>query len=235
MPPVRQRFTARGRGVFSAATDLPNKQVMSNSTDPQGGAVEVSPQEMQFLRGVMRRQLMPWTLLLLGIGALGLWSTSGGDSSDLEARTAAALSQVRSEHQKLTAEIATLRKEIAAAPAKSGGSDELERRVEDAKANVRMIESRISAALDRRIAALEAGVARGSAAAIASTQASPPADASAWDVSAILDRLYAVEMREGSGAAGASDGRISALERRIVQLEAAAQGVPLPAASTPSY
>ncbi|MBW2267690.1 MAG: hypothetical protein JRH16_03860 [Deltaproteobacteria bacterium] len=207
---------------------------MSDSIDPQGAGIEVSPEEKRFLRGFVRRQLVPWTLMLLAVGALGVGWRGGGDASDLEARTAAALAQVRNENQKLRAELVSLRSEMAGASASHSGGDELERRVEDAKANVRMIESRISAALERRINALEAGLARG-ATASASAEAGPPPEAAAWDVSAILDRLYALEMREGQSGSAASDTRVAAVERRLIQLEAATQGVPLPAAPAPTY
>jgi hypothetical protein len=206
---------------------------MAESTDPQRGGIEVSPEEERFLRGFVRRQLVPWTLLLSAAWLLVAWSLAGGDASDLEARTAAALAQVRNENQSLRTEMAVLRADLAE-PASHAGGDELERRVEDAKANVRMIESRISAALDRRISALEAGRAQGEPVA-ARAAAGPPPDAAAWDVSAILDRLYALEMREDRSDSAAPAASVPALERRILQLEAAAQGVPLPAGPAPRY
>lgn len=206
-------------------------EAMSESTDPQGGGIEVSPEEVRFLRGFVRRQLVPWTIVVVAIAIGAAWSSRGGDSSDLEARTAAGLAQVRSENQKLRAELDSLRVEIAANPGTTPVGDELERRVENAKANVRMIEARITAALERRINALESRVSTGATAA-AGPASGPPPDAAAWDVSAILDRLYALEMREGGGDSGATDGRIAQLERRVIQLEAAAQGVPIPAAPT---
>jgi hypothetical protein len=207
---------------------------MSDSTNPQRAGIEVSPEEMRFLRGFVRRQLVPWTLMLLAVWALGGWWTGDSDVSDMEARTAAALAQVRSENQKLRADLTSLRTEMLAVPASHSGGDELERRIEDAKANVRMIESRISAALDRRISALEAGRTRGAPMA-GNAEAGPPPDAAAWDVSAILDRLYALEMREGQGASGSADRGVADLERRMIQLEAAAQGLPVPAGPAPSY
>jgi hypothetical protein len=172
--------------------------------------------------------------MLMAVWALGAWWMGGSDVSDMEARTAAALAQVRNENQTLRAELASLRSEMLTAPASHPGGDELERRVEDAKANVRMIESRISAALDRRISALEANRTQG--ASVASNAGSgPPPDAAAWDVSAILDRLYALEMRESQSASAGADRNVAGLERRILQLEAAAQGLPLPAAPAPIY
>ncbi len=212
------------------------ERTMASPNDPQGGGIDVSPEEERFLRGFVRRQLVPWTLALLVVTTAVAWGLSGDDASEIETRTSAALAQLRSENQKLKAELDSMRVELAGAPSDGAGADELERRIENAKANVRMIESRITAALERRIDALEARVASGASAAPASAAPStgaPPADAAAWDVSAILDRLYALEMREDGG--GVDTERIARLERRVMQLEAAAQGVPIPAAPASSY
>jgi hypothetical protein len=115
------------------------------------------------------------------------------------------------------------------------GADELERRVEDAMQSVRMIESRVTAELDSRLDALEALSEGGALAAAPAPAVGPPsADASAWDVSTVLDRLYALEMRqekdglarEASERAGSA--RLDGLERRLAQIEG--QGDPAPAA-----
>lgn len=180
---------------------------MADATDPRGGEIEVSPEEIRFLRGFVRREVLPWAGILLVISLTCVWWLGGDDAGQLEARTAAAMAQVRSENQKLRAELESLRVELAAAPSGPGASNELERQLENARQNVRMIETRVTAALERRIDGLEARLNEGMSAA-ASPQMGPPPDAAAWDVSAILDRLYALEMR----------------------LDAAQQGAPVPAA-----
>lgn len=180
---------------------------MADATDPRGGEIEVSPEEILFLRGFVRRQVLPWVGLLLVFSITCAWWLGSDDDGQLEVRTAAAMAQVRSENQKLRAELESLRVELHAVPSGATASSELERQLENAKQNVRMIEARVTAALDRRIDGLEARIER-SVSAAASPQLGPPPDAAAWDVSAILDRLYALEMR----------------------LDAAQQGAPVPAA-----
>jgi hypothetical protein len=82
-----------------------------------------------------------------------------------------------------------------------------------------MIESRITAALERRIDALEVQASAPSE----SRGEAPPADVAAWDVSAILDRLYALEMRD---AGGVSEHRVSVLEERVAGLETSRGSLP---------
>jgi polyhydroxyalkanoate synthesis regulator phasin len=168
------------------------------------------------------------------------WLLRGEDAGALEARTSAALAQLRAENLRLRDELTAVSQRLDQGLRGVGdrGADELERRVEDAKQSVRMIESRVTAQLDVRLDALEAQLREGGgfAAAPAPAVAPPPGDASAWDVSTILDRLYALEMRqEQDGVARetserASSARIERLERRLAQIEgpgAAAPAAPL--------
>jgi len=196
---------------------------MGDATPPQEPIV-VSPEEERFLAHFFRRQMLPWAGVLLVIPVTAIWWLAGDDGGAREARTAAAIAQVRTENQALRAELAVLAEGFAAGRSSDRGGDELERRVEDAKQSVRMIEARVTAALERRIDALEAQAS----ALTDSGQDAPPPDAAAWDVSAILDRLYALEMRNGGSV---SDHRVSVLEERIVRLEAPRGS--LPAAPAP--
>lgn len=179
--------------------------------------IVVSPEEKRFLAGFFRRQMLPWAAVLLVIPAAASWWLGGDDGSAREARTAAALAQVRTENQALRADLADLVARVDSGRVSDRGGNELERRVEDAKQSVRMIEARVTAELDRRIDVLEARAASPSA----SGESGPPPDAAAWDVSAILDRLYALEMRDGVGV---SEARVVTLEGRVARLEA--PGVP---------
>jgi hypothetical protein len=53
-------------------------------------------------------------------------------------------------------------------------------------------------------------------------------------VSQILDRLYAVEMAQQEGGAGATDGRrLGEIEERIARLETSSSGLALPANLAP--
>ena len=126
---------------------------------------------------------------------------------------------MRTENQALRAEIAAVTEIFETGSSPDRGADELERRVEDAKRSVRMIESRITAALERRIDALEVQASAPSE----SRGEAPPADVAAWDVSAILDRLYALEMRD---AGGVSEHRVSVLEERVAGLETSRGSLP---------
>lgn len=193
--------------------------------DEAAAELQVTPEEERFLKRFFRRQLAPWLVLLLGVSlAAGWWGRGGDDEAAREARTAAAMAQLRNENQRLLEQIAALREQVEAGAQASPG-DELERRVEAARRNVRMIESRVTAALEQRIAALEAQQTR--------EEVAPPPDLAAWDVSAILDRLYALETRqqEGGVGAGVSPAAVSRLEDRLAALE---QRLPaLPAAPAP--
>jgi hypothetical protein len=112
------------------------------------------------------------------------------------------------------------------------GANELERRVEDAKRSVRAIEARVSAAVERRLDALEARIGAASPAVAGPSDAAPPPEAAAWDVSAILDRLYALEMRQERDAASQESAnhsrvaRVSQLETRVDRLEAGSGAIP---------
>ena len=98
--------------------------------------------------------------------------------------------------------------------------------LEDARQNVRMIEARVTAALERRIAALESRPASAPDAPARAAPAPPPPDASAWDVSTILDRLYALEMRQEQDAStreradASRSSQLARLEARLARLEA---------------
>ncbi len=191
---------------------------MGDATPPQEPIV-VSPEEERFLAHFFRRQMLPWAGVLLVIPVTAIWWLAGDDGGAREARTAAAVAQVRTENQALRAQLAVLTEAFEAGRSSGRGGDELERRVEDAKQSVRMIEARVTAALERRINALEAQAS----ALPDSGQVAPPPDAAAWDVSAILDRLYALEMRNGGRV---SDHRVSVLEERIARLEAPTASLP---------
>jgi cell division protein FtsB len=194
--------------------------------------MEVTPEEARFLRGFFRRQIMPWAVALLVISVTTSLLLGDTDTAEVEVRTSAAVAQLRSENQKLAAEIERLtsRLETGLAQAESEAGNDLERRLEDAKHNIRVIEARVTAKLERRIDAIEAQVGQGGAGRVATlTQpgpanaAAPPPDASAWDVSQILDRLYAVEMAQQEAGSGspANGGRLRSLEERVSRLEAA--------------
>jgi outer membrane murein-binding lipoprotein Lpp len=208
---------------------------MSEGIDPQGGEIEVSPEEERFLKRFFRRQVMPWFAVAILIGVTAAWGMSGGSDEALEVRVSAAIAQLRSENERLRHEVeARASTAQAAKGVDTREADELERRVESAKQNVRMIEARVTAELDRRLDALES---RANAAPVMPTgggSAEFPSDAAAWDVSAILERLYALEMRlDGGGISGANPagaGRVTELERRLEQLES--QGAsPIPASA----
>lgn len=194
---------------------------------PRHEPIVVSPEEERFLKRFFRRQMLPWALILLVIPVTAVWWLADDDGGAREARTSAALAQVRTENQKLHAELAALTERVDTGLSSDHGADELERRVEDAKQSVRMIEARVTAALERRLDVLEAGGMH-AAALPASGLSAPPPDAAAWDVSAILDRLYALEMQSGGGV---SVRRVSSLEERIASLETIRGS--LPAAPAP--
>lgn len=197
---------------------------MSEEIDPQRGEIEVSPEEERFLRRFFRRQVMPWFALAIVMAVAAAWGMRGESDQALEVRVSAAIAQLRSENERLGQQVEGL---SGAAESAKGvdarEADELERRVESAKQNVRMIEARVTAELDRRLDALEAHANAAPAMPTGVGSGEFPSDAAAWDVSAILERLYALEMREGgggnSGASPAAAGRLFELERRLEQLE----------------
>jgi uncharacterized coiled-coil protein SlyX len=214
---------------------------MADQIDPRGGEIEVSPEEERFLKRFFRRQALPWFALAVLIAVSSAWTLrDGGDDGAREARIAAAVAQLRSESDQLKEQLVALSERMESGLSdRDGGADELERRVEDARRSVRAIESRVTAALERRLDALESQVASEAAAPRGAplSAGQPPPDAAAWDLSTILDRLYALEMRqeEVSGVLESEvhsrGARLARLEERIAQLERGAAG--LPAASAP--
>jgi predicted RND superfamily exporter protein len=240
----RRELAAEGpaSGV-QAGPRLADDRGMDDAALRGAGEMEVTAEEDRFLRRFFRRQLMPWAAALVVISVTLSLMLGDEDAVEVEARTSAAVAQLRSENQRLAAELeqldARLAKGLSARESTSG--NELERRIEDAKHNVRMIESRVTAKLERRLDSLEAQLGQGGApASIASaprprpSAGAPPPDASAWDVSQILDRLYAVEMAQQEGGAGATDGRrLGEIEERIARLETSSSGLALPANLAP--
>jgi small-conductance mechanosensitive channel len=209
-------------------------RVMSEQVDPQGGEIEVTPEEERFLKRFFRRQLLPYFAVLLVISVTSAWWPSEQEEEGaLEARTSAALAQLRTENQRLRAELETLSQRMdAGLSAHDDGANELERRVEDAKRSVRMIEARVIAATARRLEALESQLALGAPAPVPVAPAGPPPEAAAWDVSAILDRLYALEVRQEQEAATQEAGQRARaaqhaeLAARIARLEEAGPSLP---------
>ncbi len=206
---------------------------MSDEVDPRGGEIEVSPEEERFLKRFFRRQALPWFAAAVLIALTATWTLrpEAGDDG-LEVRVSAALAQLRSENEELRSQVTALSEKLATPRVALEGADELERRVEEARRNVKMIEARITADLDRRLDSLEAQVAQSPGPAAAPGAASLPADVSAWDASAILERLYALEMQQGQGGGASPElsGRLAELERRLARVEGPANGVP---AATP--
>jgi uncharacterized coiled-coil protein SlyX len=208
---------------------------MSEGIDPQGGVIEVTPEEERFLKRFFRRHALPWFAAAVVIGVASAWGLSGGGDDGLEVRVSAALAQLRSENERLREQVSALaERRDSSAGAGVEGADDLEQRVENARRNVRMIEARVTAALDRRLDDLEARVA--------ATPRRPggdepelPSEASAWDVSTILERLYALEMREGVSGPGSGDSvsaaRLAELEQRLARVEQRGAPAPPPAAA----
>lgn len=176
---------------------------MAEEIDPRGGEMEVTPEEERFLKRFCRRQLLPYFAVLLLILVTSAWWPSHDEATGaLEARTSAALAQLRTENQRLRAALEALSERTnAGLSAQDHGANELERQVEDAKRSVRMIEARVIAATERRLDALESQLAASAPSPARADSAGPPPEATAWDVSAILDRLYALEMRQQQQAA----------------------------------
>lgn len=200
---------------------------MSDVTDSQGGEIEVTPEEERFLRRFFRRQALPY-VALLGVMLITavIWTDDDG-GGEREARIAAAVAQIRAENQQFARQLAVVSEQVAHKGNADHGANELERRVEDARRNVRMIEARVTASLERRLDSLETRLAaRDSLAALPGAPvavASPPPDAAAWDVSSLLNRLVALEMsQQQAGADPAVAGRLARLEERLGRLEQAA-------------
>jgi small-conductance mechanosensitive channel len=200
---------------------------MAEGIDPRGGEIEVTPEEERFLKRFFRRQLLPYFAVLLVIWVTSAWWPSEGkDAGALEARTSAALAQLRTENQRLRAELEALSERMdAGLSAQDHGANELERRVEDAKRSVRMIEAQVLAATERRLEALESQLGAGASPPARVASAGPPPEAAAWDVSAILDRLYALEVRQEREAASweteqsSSTAQLAQLAARVARLE----------------
>jgi small-conductance mechanosensitive channel len=176
---------------------------MAEEIDPRGGEMEVTPEEERFLKRFFRRQLLPYFAVLLVISLTSAWWPSEEEAAGaLEARTSAALAQLRTENQRLRVALAALSERMdAGLSAQDHGANELERQVEEAKRSVRMIEAQVIAATERRLDALESQLAANAPSPAQAAPAGPPPEAAAWDVSAILDRLYALEMRQEREAA----------------------------------
>jgi small-conductance mechanosensitive channel len=200
---------------------------MAEESDPRAGEMEVTPEEERFLKRFFRRQLLPYFAVLLVISVTSAWWPSEEEEAGaLEARTSAALAQLRTENQRLKAALEALSERMdTGLSAQDHGANELERRVEDAKRSVRMIEARVIAATERRLDTLESQLATGAPSPSRAAPAGPPPEAAAWDVSAILDRLYALEVRqEREATIRETDQRsraaqLSQLVARIARLE----------------
>ncbi len=200
---------------------------MSDVTDSQGGEIEVTPEEERFLRRFFRRQALPY-VALLGVMLITavIWTDDDG-GGEREARIAAAVAQIRAENQQFARQLAVVTEQVDHAGNTDSGANELERRVEDARRNVRMIEARVTASLERRLDSLETQLAaRDSLAALPGASVavgSPPLDAAAWDVSSLLNRLVALEMsQQQAGTDPVVAGRMARLEERLGRLEQAA-------------
>jgi small-conductance mechanosensitive channel len=208
---------------------------MADEIDPRGGEIEVTPEEERFLKRFFRRQLLPYFAVLLVIWVTSAWWPSEEETAGaLEARTSAALAQMHTENQRLRVTLAGLSERMdAVLSAQDHGANELERRVEDAKRSVRMIEARVITATERRLDSLESQLATDAPSPARVAPSGPPPEAAAWDVSAILDRLYALEVRqEREAATWETDQRSHATQ--LAQLAARIAGlerdeVPLPA------
>lgn len=211
---------------------------MGDATDPRGGEVEITPEEERFLKRFFRRQALPFVLLLAAISVAGAVTAvvaaarhphaEGGEA--LEARTAAALAQLRGENDKLRQRIDVLEQGIAH---RTGGvaPADLDRRMDDTQNGLHELEERVAGTLERRLDALEARLTDEGA---RPSGAGTPSDVSASNASAILDRIYALERRQEQGGAArlgeASDGALSGLEQRVARLEQMLQTQPAAAA-----
>ena len=198
---------------------------MDDAPQTSAAGIEVSPEEERYLKRFFRRQIFPWVGALLMISITLSFAAGGGDTKAVEARTSAAVAQLRSENQELREEIEQLsaRLQSGLVNQRRGTGNELERRVEDAEQSIRMIEARVTAKLERRLDGLEAQLSRGVSSAPGAVSASgvtPPPEAAAWDVSQILDRLYALEMVQQDGGSRAPSGpHLRRLEARLERLE----------------
>jgi BMFP domain-containing protein YqiC len=216
---------------------------MGDATDPREGEVEITPEERRFLERFFRRQALPWALLLAVISVAGaVVPTVRGalharpDAGQaLEVRTSAALAQLRGENEKLRQRVDALEQGLARR-SEGVASADLGRRLDDAQLGLRQLEERVAGTLERRLDALETRIGdEGVPPPRAGAQGSD--DVAAWDASAILDRIYALERRqEEDSAARLGEARggaaaLSGLEQRVSRLEQMVQS--LPAAPAP--
>ena len=185
--------------------------------EPQGAELEVTPEEERFLKRFFRRQVRPYVLLMAVIAITAAWWSPTGNENSRVMVNAEQIAGVRAEGDQLRAEVAALAARLETKLASSDrGGDELERRVQDARRSVRMIEARVTAALDRRLDVLESRVEKSGAS--RASFGAPPPEAATWDVGAILDRLYSLEMRQGNEQRSDVT-RIARLEERLSRLE----------------
>ena len=185
--------------------------------EPQGAEFEVTPEEARFLGRFFRRQVRPYVALVAVIAVIAAWWSPTGNERARVTVNAGQIADVRAEGGQLRAEVDALAARIEAKLANTDrGGDELERRVQDARRSVRMIEARVTATLERRLDALESRVEKGNASRV--SFGAPPPEAATWDVSAILDRLYNLEMRQEDEKRSEVT-RIARLEDRLSHLE----------------
>ena len=164
---------------------------MSEAGEVQTGEMEVTPEERRFLERFFRRQMLPWFGALVVIAVTSAWALQPDDGGDREARVAASLAQMSTANERLRAELAALTERVEAGASRgSQSANELERSVEDARRNVRMIEGRITAALGRRLDALEARGETGAAAPAGSLEFPADTAAASWCLRATGPRRW---------------------------------------------
>ena len=186
--------------------------------ESQAAELEVTAEEERFLKRFFRRQVRPYLLLVLVIAVTAVWWLPSGNENVRAKANAEKITSLRAQGDQLRAEVAALARRVETQVASSDrGTDELERRVRDARRSVRMIESRVTAALDRRIDELESRVAKSGTS--RASFGAPPPEAATWDVGAILDRLYNLELRQ-ENEQRSDVTRIARLEERLSHLEA---------------
>ena len=176
--------------------------------EPQEGDFQITPQEDRFLRAffhrLARRYLVLGAVALALVLALALSLSGGGSDADETRQNLVAL---RAEAETLQAEIAALGERMGAVEQPVGQLAGLEKRVATALRRLEKMESRVEQ------------VARSGGAA--------PSGPASWDVSAILERLYAVEMRQET-----QERENAAFEREVRQQLGSAPAA-LPAAPAP--
>ncbi len=185
--------------------------------EPQAAEFEVTPEEQRFLERFFRRQVRPYVLLMAVIAVTAAWWSPTGDENARVKVNAGQIAGVRAEGDRLRADVDALAAQLEKKLANyDRGGDELERRVQDARRSVRMIETRVTAALERRLDALESRVDKSGAS--RASFGAPPPEAATWDVGAILDRLYNLEMRQ-ENEQRSDVMRIARLAERLSRLE----------------